>query len=185
MAKTTINIMSPAELLLSGVKLGSHVVPPRTVAETKTVCSNKSTDLMAIVKEVSVTRPCNSGEEVADVILIDGSGEASDHDGIAVAMFGRKKIAFVRENAGKPLVFLNLAMSVTGGKKVIRRWAADATFVAPDCAKAKRLLEESETLCKAQVNLLTTEWQPTSPKRDASGMQPLSCCAFLDFVSDG
>ena len=52
MAKTTISIMSPPELLLSGVKLGSHVVPPRTVAETKTVCSNKSTDLMAIVKEI-------------------------------------------------------------------------------------------------------------------------------------
>ena len=34
MGKTTIHIVPPAELLMSALKLGSHLVPPRTVAET-------------------------------------------------------------------------------------------------------------------------------------------------------
>ena len=60
MEKTTIHIMSPPELLMSGLKLGSHVVPPRTVAETSGVHSSKTTDVLAIVKDLSNTRVCKS-----------------------------------------------------------------------------------------------------------------------------
>ena len=184
MAKTTIHIMSQTELHMSSVTLGRHVVPPRTVAETSSVRSNKSTDLLAFVKEMSDTRICNSGEAVADAILIDGSGEVSDSDGIAVAVFGQKKITFVRENAGKALVFLNLAISVANGQKEVRHWPTELAFVAPDCAKAKRLNEKAGELRTAPVNLLTSVWEPQHQKRDVSGTQPLSCCAFLDFASE-
>ena len=107
MGKATIHIMSPPELLLSGLKLGSQVVPPRTVAETSSIRSSKSTDVLAMLKSLSAPRKCKSREEVADAILIDGSSNASEHSGISVAIFGRQKIEFLKQNAKKPLVFLN------------------------------------------------------------------------------
>ena len=119
MGKTAIHIMSSTELLMSGLKLGSHVAPPRTVAETSGIHSSKATDVLAIVKELSNTRMCRSGEEVADAILIDGSGHASDKSAISVAIFGKEKIAFLKENSGKALVFLNRAIKAAGNKREI------------------------------------------------------------------
>ena len=184
MGKTTIQIMSPPELLLSGLKLGSQVVPPRTVAETSSIRTSKATDVLAIVKSISSARKCNSGAEVADAILIDGSSSASDHAAISVAVFGGQKIEFLKQHMKKPLVFLNLAIKVNNNAKEIMHWPSDEVFVAPVCTKAKALDKEAEVLCGAAVNLLTTEWQPTYSRRDVSGAQPLSCCGFLDFASE-
>ena len=49
MGKTTIRIMAPAEPLMRALNLGSHVVPPRTVAETSGIKSSQTTDVLAIV----------------------------------------------------------------------------------------------------------------------------------------
>ena len=184
MGKTTIQIMSPPELLLSGLKLGSQVVPPRTVAETSSIRSSKSTDVLAMLKSISESRKCKSGEEVADAILIDGSSNASEHSGISVAIFGRQKLEFLKQNAKKPLVFMNLAIKVNKGSKEIIHWPSDEVSLAPVCAKAKALDKDAEALRDAAVQLLTTKWQPTYTRRDVSGTQPLSCCGFLDFASD-
>ena len=184
MGKTMIHIMSPTELLLSGLNLGSQVVPPRTVAETSSIRSSKSTDVLAIVKSISSSRKCNSGEAVADAILIDGSSNASDHSAISVAVFGSQKIEFLQLHAQKPLVFLNLAIKVNNSSKEITHWPSDEVFLAPMCAKAKALDQDAAALCGKAVKLLTTEWQPTYTRRDVSGSQPLSCCGFLDFASE-
>ena len=184
MGKTTVHIMSPPELQMSGLKLGSQVVPPRTVAETSGIRSSKSTDVLAMIKSMTNARTCNSGEEVADAILIDGSSNSSDHSAISVAVFGHNKITFLKQNAEKPLVFLNLAIKVTDGKKEITHWPSDDVFLAPECAKAKKLDQDAEALRGVKVNLLTSEWQPTHQKRDVSGTQPLSCCGFLDFAAE-
>ena len=179
----TIHIMSPPELLLSGLQLGSEVVPPRTVAETSSIRSSKSTDVLAMLKSISESRKCKSGEDVADAILIDGSSNASEHSGISVAIFGRQKLEFLKQNAKKPLVFLNLAIKVNNSSKEIIHWPSDEVSLAPVCAKAKALDKDAEALRDAAVQLLTTEWQPTYTRRDVSGTQPLSCCGFLDFAS--
>ena len=185
MGKTTIHIMSPPELLLSGLQLGSQVVPPRTVAETSSIRSSKSTDVLAMLKSISESRKCKSGEDVADAILIDGSSNASEHSGISVAIFGRQKIEFLKQNAKKPLVFLNLAIKVNNnGSKEINHWFDDEVSLAPVCAKANALDTDAEALRDAAVQLLTKEWQPTYTRRDVSGTQPLSCCGFLDFASE-
>ena len=148
MGKTTIHIMSTAELLMSALKLGSHVVPPRTVAETSGINSSKTTDVLAIVKDLSKTRVCKSSEEVADAILIDGSGRASDKSAISVAIFGREKIEFVKKQLGKPLVFLNLTIKVADGKREILHGPTDEVFVASECTKAKALREEGGGLAQ-------------------------------------
>ena len=184
MGKTTIQLMSPPELLMSGLKLGSQVVPPRTVAETSSIRSNKTTDVLAIVKSLSSSRRCHSGAEVADAILIDGSSNASEHAAISVAVFGSEKIQFLKQNGKKPVVFLNLSIKVKDNTKEVVHWTSDEVFHAPACAKAKTLDKDAEALCGAASSLLTTEWQPTYTRRDVSGEQPLSCCAFLDFASE-
>ena len=184
MGKTTIHIMSPPELLLSGLQLGSEVVPPRTVAETSSIRSSKSTDVLAMLKSISESRKCKSGEDVADAILIDGSSNASQHAGISVAIFGRQKIEFLKRNAKESLVFLNLVIKVNNGSKEIMHWPGDEVFLAPVCAKAVQLNTDAEAMRDAAVQILTSEWQPTYTRRDVSGTQPLSCCGFLDFASE-
>lgn len=184
MGKTTVQIMSPPELQMSGLKVGSQVVPPRSIAETDSIRSSKTTDVLAMVKSITDARLCHSGQEVADAILIDGSSNASDKSAISVAIFGSQKIAFLKQHIDKPLVFLNLAIKVGDGKKEITHWPSDEVFVAPECAKTQALSKEAEALRYAHVKLLTSEWQPTQQRRDVSGEQPLSCCAFLDYASE-
>ena len=52
--RTLMLIMSPVELQqVRGVNVGKHVIPPRSVAETSMITSNKAIDVLAIVRELS------------------------------------------------------------------------------------------------------------------------------------
>ena len=164
--------------------MGSVAVPPRTVAETNKINTNKSTDVLAIVKELSATRTCKSGETVADAIFIDGSKKETEKVAISVACFGPAKVAFIREQMGKPLVFLNLTIKCSEGKRDILHWPSDEVLLAPDCCKATELREKGADLQSAPVVLLTTQWQPTHQRLDVSGPQTLSCCGMLDFAAE-
>ena len=56
MGKTTVHIMAQPELLMSALKLGSHVVPPRSVAGVTRITTTRGTDVIAVLKEVSTER---------------------------------------------------------------------------------------------------------------------------------
>ena len=51
-----------------------HPVPPRSVADVARIMTNRSTDLIAMIKDVSTqTRKNKSDEEIVDVELLDNS----------------------------------------------------------------------------------------------------------------
>ena len=56
-----------------------HPVPPRTVGDVALISTNRMTDLIAMVKEVSpTTRRARSEEEVVDIELLDNSTTKAD-----------------------------------------------------------------------------------------------------------
>ena len=56
-----------------------HPVPPRPVADVARIATNRSTYLIAMVKEVSTVRKTTPGEEVVDVELLDNSMAKPNH----------------------------------------------------------------------------------------------------------
>ena len=79
--RTSVSIMSDTELLMSGMKVAKVALPPRTVAETSKITSNKATDVVGLVKELSADRTCDSGVKVADAIIVDGSSKGEGKAG--------------------------------------------------------------------------------------------------------
>ena len=159
------------------------VVPPRTVAETSCIKTSRATDLMAMIKEITPMRTTTSGKKVADVTLIDES-KASDGKlaTVMVGVWGEAKVNQLRK--GQTMVFFNLSVSVDGNQIQINHWEANIVQPAPDCSKAQALrAKENELTDTSETNMLTMTWTPTNT-RDVSGLQPLSCAAFLDFTAE-
>ena len=48
-------------------------MPPRTVGETAVVATNKTQDLLAVVKRATNKRTTTNGNDIIDVMLIDDS----------------------------------------------------------------------------------------------------------------
>ena len=169
----------------NNVATASFPVPPRSVAETASISQNRTTDLIAIVRTQSEPRTTKSGEQVADVELVDAS---TMPDGklatIKVAVFGESKLQLIKRTGG-PLVFLNLAVKCNGKARDINHWMDDEVIVAQTSEKSQILQAQSATLLgETNIHTITTEWTPSHQKKDVSGEQPLSCCAFLDFAAE-
>ena len=76
--------------------------PPRTVAEVARIATNRSTDLIAVLKQVCRERSSKTGHDVADALLLDDSEIKPDHLAIVtVSVFGSDKIKLLRDNVGK------------------------------------------------------------------------------------
>ena len=86
---------------------------------------------------------------------------------------------------GAPLVFLNLQIRGSDGKREIRHWPTEMVVKAPECVKAQTLQNEGDNLKTQRVQMLTTEWEPQYQRRDVSGLQPVSCCAFFGCLAIG
>ena len=85
-------------------------IPPRSVADIARITTKRSTDLIAIVKDVGEQRTTKSGLVVADVTLIDNSeSSAGVLATIKVGVFGEttsaSKMVPLRDHVGEPMVF--------------------------------------------------------------------------------
>ena len=177
LAKSTVQ---PTQDAAMNEKLATVAVPPRTLAETNKITSNRHTDLMTIITEVKPARQTKRGE-VRDVIIMDGSTDgAGDYAKVAISVWGDHK-----ENKltiGKPLVFLNLACKVDQGNKQFNHWEDSFLCEAPACKKQIQLATDVDKLQNADNTVMLTQWAPKS-SMDVSGPQPLGASAFLDYTS--
>ena len=165
-------------------------VPPRSVADIARITTKRSTDLIAIVKDVGEQRTTKSGLVVADVTLIDNSeSSAGMLATIKVGVFDNtmpaSKMALLKDHVGDPMVFFNLSVNYADGHLSVTHFPGDLVRLAPDhCQKTKALSDQKDTLTLAtNTSTLTAEWTPQQ-SRDVSGPVPLSCIAFLDFTSE-
>ena len=162
-------------------------VPPRSVADIARITTKRSTDLIAIVKDVGEQRTTKSGLVVADVTLIDNSeSSAGMLATIKVGVFDNtmpaSKIALLKNHVGNPMVFFNLSVNFADGQLSITHYPGDVIRLAPVCQKTHALAESKDALTVAtNTSTLTAQWTPQQ-SRDVSGPVPLSCAAFLDFT---
>ena len=160
-------------------------VPPRTVAEVARITTNKSTDLIAVLKQVCRERSSKTGHDIADVQLLDDSEIKPDHLAIVtVSVFGRDKIKLLKDNIGKPMVFFNLSVSCSAGQTTINHYAEELVTSAPDCSKTESLTEKATELAAAENTISLTSTWTSHEVKDVSGPQPLSCAAFLDYTAE-
>ena len=160
-------------------------IPPRSVADIARITSKRSTDLIAIVKDMGEQRTTKSSLVVADVTLIDNSeSSAGVLATIKVGVFGTDKMELLRDHVGDPMVFFNLSVNFADGQLSVTHFPGELVRVAPDCQKTKALGDQKDTLTAAtNTSTLTAEWTPQQ-SRDVSGPVPLSCAAFLDFTAE-
>ena len=185
LGKSTMTPWDDKELIASHPK---HPVPPRTVADVAVISTNRMTDLIAMVKEVSPTsRRTRSEEEVVDIELLDNSTTKADKLAtIMVSVIGTGKVEVLRASLGKPMAFFNLSIVCQGRGSTpqITHFARELMLDAPDCDKTTSLRDSQEELFGAtNTEQLSAVWTPQSTK-DVSGPQSLSCAAFLDFTTD-
>ena len=189
LAKSTL---TPASL----DTLPTHPVPPRTVADLAVITTNRSTDLLAVIKEATELRLSGKGVPIVDVTLIDGStlptgstAGASQPGAakatIVVSVWGVDKAKQMQAHVGDAMEFFGLAVSMKEGKKQINHFPEESLAAAPDCAKAIELTRAKDELVAARdTKMLTSEWVPNSVGVDVSGPQPLGCAAFLNYTAE-
>ena len=158
------------------------------VADVKRITTNRSIDLIAVIKEIdSKTRQSRSQETIADIVLVDNSvGSSGKLVLIDVSVFGDTKIEQLKAAVGKPMAFFNLSIACDkhSGKPKITHYSKDKVVPAPECAKTTELRQKAVELQKAsETEKLTQEWEPTQA-RDVSGLQSMSCAAFLDYTAE-
>ena len=181
MARSTLEVST-----FSGVaQPAEHAVPPRTLAETVKITTNRSTDLLAVIKSVANERKSKSEQDIADVTLIDDSKSSEGAlAAITVSVFGGEKIEQLKASIGKPMVVLSLSVTSSQGSISITHYDREILLEAPPSEKTTALEEKTEELISSEnIASLTAAWMPTGAK-DVSGPQPLSCAAFLDFTSE-
>ena len=77
-------------------------VPPTSVVDLTRITTNRSTDLIAVVKEVgNQTRRSKADELIVDVLLVDGTMASSGNLAtIDVSVFGASKIDKLKSSRG-------------------------------------------------------------------------------------
>ena len=165
-----------------------HPVPPRSVADVARITTNRSTDLIAMIKEVSTQkRKSKSDEEIVDVELLDNSMTKQDKlASIVVSVFGTRKVEQLKHVVGKPMAFFNLSVVCAGRgcSPQINHYSDELMEPAPECEKTASLRAKQQDLAAAtNTDKLTAVWTPNL-SRDVSGRQALSCAAFLDYTSE-
>ena len=104
-------------------------VPPTSVVDLTRITTNRSTDLIAVVKEVSAqTRKGKAEEPIVDVLLVDGTKASSGNLAtIDVSVFGASKIDKLKAAVGTPMAFFNLSISCEkrGEKPTLTHYSKD------------------------------------------------------------
>ena len=173
--KTTCQQIAAGDALAQQIPLAP--VPPRTVGETAKVTTNKSQDLLAVVKAATNRRTTKKdGIDIIDAVLIDDSkAETGELATVLVSVWGDQKVDLIEKNVGKPLAFFNLTIKMDAGNRIVNHYADALLLAAPDSEKTKHLLAEAATLTAATNTVQLSserEWHPhESP--GVSGPQPL------------
>ena len=87
--------------------------PPISVADVALITTTCSTDLIAVIKEVSdKTRTSKTHELIGDIVLVDTTVGASDKVAVIdVSVFGAPKIEQLKGAIGTPMAFFNLSIA--------------------------------------------------------------------------
>lgn len=183
--KTTCLHIAAGDALAQQIPMAP--VPPRTVAETAKVTTNKTQDLLAVVQAATKKRQTKDSIDIIDAVLIDDSKtETGELATVLVSVWGSQKVDLIEKNVGKPLAFFNLTIKMEGTQRIVNHYAEALLLDAPDSEKTKHLLAEASTLTAATNTVQLSsekEWHPhESP--DVSGPQPLCCAAFLDSTAE-
>ena len=84
-------IVKPIKTPSADWKLGRFAIPPNSLNDVNAITSNRCTDVIGLVKSVSETRTCHSGESVADIVLVDDSKSSEKNAAITFSCFGTQK----------------------------------------------------------------------------------------------
>ena len=102
--KTTCQQITAGDALAQQIPLAP--VPPRTVGETAKVTTDKSQDLLAVVKAATDKRTTRDGIDIIDAVLIDDSkAETGELATVSVSVWGDQKVDLIEKNVGKLLAF--------------------------------------------------------------------------------
>ena len=102
--KTTCKQIAADDALAQQIPLAP--VPPRTVGETAKVTTNKTQDLLAVVKAAANRRTTRDGIDIIDAVLIDDSkAETGELATVLVSVRGDQNVNLIENNVGKPLAF--------------------------------------------------------------------------------
>jgi hypothetical protein len=160
--------------------LAKTVVPPRTVAETSKITSNRQQDLLAIVTGVEPIRQTKRGD-VLDVTVMDASEDSTGiYAKVRISVWGSTKQKLV--SIGTPLVFFNLACKVDSDGKLFNHWDISLLCKASECGKSNGLTKDFDKLKNATNCKMLTHFA-SKASMDVSGPQTIGASAFLDYTS--
>ena len=147
-----------------------HAVPPLSFADVACFHTNRSTDLIALIKSVnSTTRKTKNNQDVTDVELVDDSKKPSGKLAIIdVGVFGKEKIEELRAGVGAPFAFFNLAVACSGASQPrakpgvnISHYKEEMLVPAPACTKTSEMLgKKCELKDSQETEKLTSSWNP-------------------------
>ena len=161
-------------------ELAKAAVPPRTVAETSKITSNRNQDLLAIVTAMEPIRTTKRGNAL-DITVMDASEDsAGNYAKVVVTVWGDTKQQMVV--IGKPLVFFNLACKVDKDSKQFNHWENSLLCEAPECDKRTQLTKDFDKIKDATNSVMLTHFTPKTSV-DVSGPQTMAASAFLDYTS--
>ena len=185
MGKSTLTLQEPNSD--EAKRMPKEPIPPRTVAETASISTNKSQDLIALVKEVKNQRKNGAGKDIIDVVLIDGSEtETGERATLFLSVWGDENVQKVACNVGQTLAFFNLTVKMENGARLVNHYEEAPLHDPPLCEKVTQLQADASTLTTATNTAPVSsakEWTPHDT-RDVSGPQPLCCAAFLDYTAE-
>ena len=180
------SIFTPWDSTVEAKKMPRLPVPPRTVAETACITTDKHCDVLALVMSVTNKRKNNKGEDIIDVVIIDDSKTASlERATLFLSVWG-EKVSIVEGKVGQPMAFFNLTVKMDGDNRLVNHYADGPLREPPACQKTTHLLAQATALLAAIDTKQLSEakaWTPNEA-RDVSGPQILCCAAFLDLTSE-
>ena len=154
--------ISDAGSVAHAASITKHPVPPRSVADVARITTNRSTDLIAMIKDVSTqTRKNKSDEEVADVELLDNSmTKPNKLASIVVSVFGAGKVEQLKHAVGKPTAFFNLSVvcAVRGSSPQINHYNGELMEPAPECEKTACLRDKRDDRYELPKRHLHRHW---------------------------
>ena len=166
-------------------RMPAAAVPARLVSEIAMFSSQRSTDLIAVVRHLSESRTTPKGSVVADVEVIDNSDGADGAKAtVRISLWGKDTIAAVKELGTEPILFSGILVTVKEKCPALTLSDRGTVIAAPPCDKTRMLKQDGAALItSSNITKITKDWVPTGKKYDVSGAQPLSCAAFLSLTS--
>ena len=157
-----INLLSSTMATIDGEvsNVASEPIPPRTIAETVGINTDKTQDVLRFVRSTKNRRPNKDGTVVVDAVLIDGSSkQAMTSDSVAqpvpsqpdasspdsaqtlpfsqifVTIWGADNVNNIEANVGRPICLFGLSVKMEGDKRIINLYADGHVVHAPTCEK--------------------------------------------------